>query len=160
MVLALTLESKGMNLRTIGALLSAVVFSSACVPLPHSVTLTPEISGRVVASGNPAPNATLSLTNSYRQDPCAEASPVGSTGPEGNFRLEEERQFCTFYAPLVAPVSIVVFALRINDGEKSVLGYRGVTTYDQRTPVQLNCDLRQPYLLKGGDGFQGQAVCR
>ena len=149
-----------MHSRTVGALLFVVVSSSACVPFPHSVTLTPEISGRVMASGKPVPNATLLLTHSYRQDPCAEASPVGGTNAEGIFRLEEERQFRMFIAPLVAPISVVVFALCINDGERSVLGYRGVTTYDQRTPVQLNCDLRQPYLLKGGDGFQGQAVCR
>src|SRR4051812_30053143 len=103
--LNLTLEPKGMKSRNLGALLFVVVSSSACAPFPHSVTLTPEISGRVVASGKPVPNAMLLLTHSYRQDPCAEASPVGSANAEGIFRLEEERQFRMFIAPLVAPIS-------------------------------------------------------
>ena len=105
-------------------------------------------------------NATLLLTNSYRESPCFEALPIGATDSEGAFRFGGSRQARLFYAPLVVPVAISVFVVCIRHGEEYVLGYRGFVTQGDTGSVQLICDLRKPYVLKGGDGFQASAVCR
>lgn len=131
----------------------------ACIPFPHRVVLAPEFTGRVSASGAAVSGASVLWTNSHRDNPCSEASQVGKTTGEGTFRIEQRNQLQFFYAPLVVPIRITVYALCINAGGKLVLGYRGATTRGEPASMQLICDLDKPYLLRGGDGFRGQAIC-
>mgnify|MGYP007022265501 CR=1 FL=1 len=149
-----------MHLRRAITVISASVLCGACVPLPHNVTRTPQLSGKITASGTPVVGASLFVTNSYRANSCGEASSVGKTNADGNFMLAQQNDFHWFYAPLVVPVSVSVFVLCIGDSGAQVLGYRGVTFQNSSQPLSLECDLHKPYILKGGDGFEGIAVCR
>jgi len=131
-----------------------------CVPLPHSVTRVPELTGNVSASGTPVAGAELLISNSYRENPCMEAIAIGKTGANGSFRLEQQINQRWTYAPLVGPISVSVYVLCISDSAGSVLGYRGIVFANESRTVRLSCDLKKPYLLRGNDGFEGHAVCR
>jgi len=131
-----------------------------CVPFSHNVTRVPGLAGDVTASGTPVVGAELLVTNSYRENPCREAIAIGNTHADGSFRLEQQVDHRRAYAPLVTPISISVYVLCISGSEGPVLGYRGIVSPDDSRALRLSCDLKRPYLLRGGDGFEGQAVCR
>jgi hypothetical protein len=153
-------SSKEVRARTLVSLCLVAFCCAACVPFPHSVTLTPELLGHVTASGVPVRHATLLLANTYRENPCSDALPIGTTNAEGAFRFEEKRQTRLFHAPLVVPIATSVYAICIRHGGEYVLGFRGTVMQRDSKSVQLVCDLRRPYMLKDGDGFQAEAVCR
>jgi hypothetical protein len=136
------------------------VFLVGCIPLPHTVTLMPELTGGVARSGEPVNGAVLLISGAYREDPCREAVEVARTDAEGGFRMDRRSEFRWTYAPLVAPITISTYAFCISDGSSPILGYRGHILGGESPPVKLMCDLKKPYLLRNGDGFQGQAVCR
>jgi hypothetical protein len=138
----------------------AVVLLAGCIPLPHTVTRVPELTGGVTHSGAPVNGAALLVPGSYRENPCRDAVEVAKTGADGGFRLDPQTEFRWTYAPLVAPISVSAYVLCISDGDAPVLGYRGLVFGGDSPPVYLTCDLEKPYLLRGGDGYQDQAVCR
>jgi hypothetical protein len=141
-------------------LIVATAHVVGCAPLSHSVTKVPELRGDLTALGVPVAAAKLLITNSYRDSPCREAVAIGQTGLNGNFRIERKTEQRRTYAPLVAPISVSVYALCITDSDGPVLGYRDIVAPDESRIMNLTCDLKKPYLLRGGDGFEGQAVCR
>ena len=137
----------------------AAVLLAGCVPLPHAVTKVPELSGGVTHSGAPLSGVAILVSRGSRENPCHDAVEAARTGADGAFRLDRQTEFRWTYAPLVDPISVSAYVVCISNGGATVLGYRGFVFGGDSPPVILTCDLKKPYLLRGGDGFEDQAVC-
>jgi hypothetical protein len=106
-----------------------------CIPLPHFVSIAPEVSGKIVRSGKPVANASLAVVVG------STAESIGKTNADGTFSLERPYEFHLFFAPLVAPIRVNGWALEIEDGDYSTSIWHGLNNQEQDASLVLFCDL-------------------
>lgn len=137
------------------------IASAGCVPYPHTVTLSPEISGRVELDGKPSDGVGVFLAAGPDNAPCDTAIQSVSTDSAGSFAFARRSQLRFLYAPLVAPVSVSLFTVCLRTERGTLVGYRGVTpSNDAKGSVMLHCDPSRPAQERGFDGLRRERACR
>jgi len=148
-----------MRLMLLTVLTTAAFVSAGCVPFPHTVTLSPPISGTVVAQGQPVEGATVLLGTGAGNRPCEHIIQSVTTQVDGAFLIEGRTELRFLYAPLVAPLSVSGFTVCVSVKGEAVMGHQGFVLQSRSDKVVLRCNIdhRKPYL--GPDGYRGEAVC-
>lgn len=144
-------------------LILVILFSlamSACVPFPHSVTLVPQIEGKINASSVPIEGAKLYLSTTPKT-PCSEESqPIAVTDQQGKFHIEPIKELRWIYVPMVAPISVSFYTLCVAHARSPSIAYReDVAPYRENPPVVLSCDLERPRQLTSPDMSKLEVVC-
>jgi hypothetical protein len=115
---------------------------AACAPLPHVVTLTPDITGTLTRDGVPVAGQDVHLARGPEALPCSATVATARTDAEGRFRLARQTQLRFIYAPLVAPLSISEFQVCITGpGASQLLLHRSAVMLYNAIPLALNCTL-------------------
>lgn len=117
--------------------------SAACAPIPHVVTLTPDITGTLTLDGLPMAGQEMRLARGPDADPCSIAIASTRTGPDGSFKLERQTQFRFLYAPLVAPLSVSPFSVCAMTPDKALLLHSSVVQLYGAQALKLSCTLKE-----------------
>lgn len=132
---------------------------AGCVPFPHTVALSPEISGVVEDAGKPVEGTSVFLATGPEAAPCDTVIQAVSTAGDGSFVLPPRSQLRLFYAPLVAPVSVSEFTFCVRSERGVQMGYRGVTWQSEAGAIELRCDPSRPLQLRRFDGISREVIC-
>lgn len=137
---------------TISVILLAIGMSG-CVPFPHSITLSSEISGK------PVEGASVFLATGPESSPCNNVIQAVSTASDGSFVIPKRSQLRFLYAPLVAPISVAEFTVCVRSERGTQMGYRGVVRLSEAGRVTLRCDPSRPLRLRGFDMLPRELIC-
>ncbi len=73
-----------------------LLMCSACAPIPHFITETPEVSGTVTYNGVPLRGVSVKITPERNDGSCNMAARTSITDAAGNFELQRVRKFMFF----------------------------------------------------------------
>ena len=135
----LKLEPRAMGMRASVAVV--VVACSGCAPFPHTVTLTPPITGTIARESIPAPKVQVSVHRGWSTPPCQGPSTLALSTSEGQFQFPRQGEMRWFYAPLVVPVAVTPWELCVSEGQNARVAYRSVAGQTREDVVELRCDL-------------------
>ena len=129
---------------------------TGCVPLPHFISLSPYVTGKVTQSGKPIVNANVfvNLGDSHECKPSS--STMTKTDVQGNFVITEQSVFKFFYVPLVEPLSVNAWELCIEQNHKTSLGVTSGNAQARNTKVIVFCDLDKPHETFSSSDSEGR----
>jgi hypothetical protein len=131
---------------------------SGCVPLPHFVSTSPQLVGKVVQSSKPLPEASI-FVNLGNQS-CAASSASVKTSEDGSFVLNSQSVFRLFYVPMVEPLRVNEWEMCVEHENKTVLGIRDINFQAGNQRLVLLCDLDKPNCYRIANGESIQAFCK
>jgi hypothetical protein len=73
-----------------------LLMCSACAPIPHFITETPEVSGTVTYNGVPLSGVSVLITPERIDESCSKAARTSITDAAGDFELKRVRKFRFF----------------------------------------------------------------
>ncbi len=113
--------------------------NAACVPFPHSATLSPDIRGSLVIQGRAAVDTKVFLASGPTDDPCRVEFYVTFTDKDGRFHVPRRSAMRFFYAPLVAPVSFSEYTLCATLSGRTLAIEKGAVQQQQSPKIYLDC---------------------
>ncbi len=116
---------------------------TGCVPFPHTVTLSPALSGVVETAGQPLKDVGVFLASGPQDRPCDTVLQAVKTDETGAFTLPRRSQLRILYAPLVAPLTVTEFTVCLSTARGPVVGYRGFAFHSRDNTFALHCDLER-----------------
>jgi hypothetical protein len=117
---------------------------TGCIPLPHFISLSPHVTGKVTQSGKPIVNANV-FVNLGSAECKTSSSTMTKTDAQGNFVITEQSAFKFFYIPLVEPLSVNDWELCIEQNHKTSLAITSVNAQARNAKVIVFCDLDKPH---------------
>lgn len=121
---------------------------TGCVPLPHFISLSPYVMGKVTQSGKPVANANVFVNLGNTQCKFSPKSITTKTDTQGNFEITEQSAFQLFYAPMVAPLRVNDWELCIEQEHKTSIGITDINFQADETKIRALCDLAKPHDVK------------
>jgi hypothetical protein len=73
-----------------------LLMCSACAPIPHFITVTPDVSGTVTYNGVPLSGVSVLITPERNYNSCSMAARTSITDAAGDFELKRARKFMFF----------------------------------------------------------------
>lgn len=131
---------------------------SGCVPLPHFVSTSPRLVGKVVQSSKPLQNASI-FVNLGNQS-CKASSTVVKTSEDGSFVLNGQSVFRLFYVPMVEPLRVNKWEMCVEHENITVLGIRDINFQSDNQKLVLFCDLDKPNSYHSANDESIQAFCK
>lgn len=117
---------------------------AACAPIPHVVTMSPEINGSLMRDGAPVADHEVRVAWGPAASPCDTTIVAARTGQDGKFTLPRQTQFRFLYAPLVAPLSVREFNVCTATTDEKPLLFKGIVRLYGAGPMTLACTLKEP----------------
>jgi hypothetical protein len=137
------------------ALLTSLL--TGCAPVLHSVTLVPDIQGRLTRSGAPVANAEVVAGVNTSGNACEVKSSPQKTNVDGSFRIPAKDDLKFEYRKSTAQLAVNTWELCFRQEGATVLGFRGLNFQPRTDVIVLSCDLDKQY-PQSDRGVQG--VCQ
>jgi hypothetical protein len=136
----------------------ACLATSGCVPLPHSATKSPEIHGRLTLQEAALANASVFLAFGPKEAPCSSEIISAITDQDGKFYFARRAEIQLFYAPLVAPVSVVPYTLCATHQGKTLVLNEGIASVHNTPIVRIRCEFA-PFATNPRLQFNAKQPC-
>lgn len=145
---------------TLWLYVATVLLLSGCVPFPHTVEITPKISGKISDSGAVIKNAEIYLSRASPDGCNHKADAIYRSNENGEFSIDRRTETMFFYRPLVTPISVSQFQVCIMANGKTYIGFRDlIFTQEMEQHIQLVCDIKKSKKLKFYDGSETESIC-
>ena len=118
---------------------------AGCAPALHTVTLVPEIQGRLTRSGAPVANAEVVAGINTSGQACELKAQAQKTNVDGSFRVPAQNEVRLEYRPSSAQLDANTWELCIEQDGRKVLGFRGLSFQPRTDTAVISCDLDKQY---------------